>query len=158
MTAPRPGTTLIAPPADLRRKVGPPRHDAEGLKAMLAAMDKVLTDQCADYLSAAKAQIEAIAAAARAEAPGNASPSIEAQAHELRGMAGTFGLVLTGRIADQLCRRLEQPRPVNAVVIALYAEAMTASLARLGPIDETGEAVLKGLRVVEAGQARAKDA
>lgn len=152
MTAPRPGTTLIAPPVDLRRKVGPPRHDDAGLKAMLAAIDKVLTDQRTDYLNAAKTQIRAIAIAARTTSPAVSPPGIEAQAHEIRGMAGTFGLMLTGRIADQLCRRLEQPKPVSPVVIALYAEALAASLTRLGPIDATSEAVLKGLRDVEAGK------
>lgn len=150
----RPGVALITPPDTLRRKVGPPRHDAQGLAAILAAMEKVLVDRRADYHRQAETEIAAIAFAATLPDLADRLPTLQASAHELRGMAGTFGLILTGRIADQLCRGLEQGTIADAGVIKLYAAALAASLQQTGPIDATAQAVLNGLRDLETRQRR----
>jgi hypothetical protein len=77
-------------------------------------------------------------------------PAVFAQAHEIRGLAGTAGLEAAGRIADGLCKYVEAASSLGATaepaVIALHVDAISrASVAQ-------GEALKLGNRVaVELG-------
>ena len=85
------------------------------------------------------------------------------KAHEIRGFAETAGLVTTGRIADILCRYMDDmeriKKPVDAMIVALNVAAI-ARAARTEDGDvAVGEkvaaelAALVARRLADAGQA-----
>jgi hypothetical protein len=51
-----------------------------------------------------------------------------AKAHEIRGFAATAGLITTGRIAEILCRYMDDmariAKPLDATIVALHASAI----------------------------------
>jgi hypothetical protein len=84
------------------------------------------------------------------------------RAHEIRGMAETAGLVTTGRIADILCRYMDDmeriKRPVDPTLVALNVSAIGRAAraedgdAAMGDVVATELAALVARRLSDAGQ------
>jgi len=84
------------------------------------------------------------------------------RAHEIRGMAETAGLVTTGRIADILCRYMDDmeriKRPVDPTLVALNVSAIGRAAraedgdAAMGDAVATELAALVARRLSDAGQ------
>ena len=84
------------------------------------------------------------------------------KAHEIRGMAETAGLVTTGRIADILCRYMDDmeriKRPVDLTLVALNVSAIGRAAraedgdAAMGDAVATELAALVARRLSDAGQ------
>ena len=72
-----------------------------------------------------------------------------ATAHEIRGLAGTAGLVATGRIANGLCRYLDTVEMLHATpdqaVVTLHVEAMARSSRTEDDTLRHGDAVVENL-------------
>jgi chemotaxis protein histidine kinase CheA len=66
-------------------------------------------------------------------------------AHEIRGFAETAGMVTTGRIAEVLCRYMDDltrfGRPLDATIVALHVTAITRAARAEDDSVRTGEAV-----------------
>jgi hypothetical protein len=84
------------------------------------------------------------------------------KAHEIRGFAETAGLVTTGRIADILCRYMDDmeriKRPPDATLVALNVSAITRAAraedgdAAMGDAVAAELAALVAKRLGDAGQ------
>lgn len=88
------------------------------------------------------------------EAAGTDHARVFARIHEIRGFAGTAGLVTTGRIADILCRYMDDMerigKPVDATIVALHVSAI-ARAARAEDEDvRMGDAVVHELAALVA--------
>jgi hypothetical protein len=83
-----------------------------------------------------------------------------AKAHEIRGFAETAGLITTGRIAEILCRYMDDmariAKPVDATIVALHASAIARAAraehddVRMGEIVADELAALVARRLSEA--------
>jgi chemotaxis protein histidine kinase CheA len=66
-------------------------------------------------------------------------------AHEIRGFAETAGMVTTGRIAEVLCRYMDDltrfDRPLDATIVALHVRAIARAARAEDDSVRTGEAV-----------------
>jgi len=83
-----------------------------------------------------------------------------AKAHEIRGFAATAGLTTTGRIAEILCRYMDDmariAKPLDATIVALHASAIARAAraehddVRMGEIVAGELAALVARRLSEA--------
>ena len=83
-----------------------------------------------------------------------------AKAHEIRGFAETAGLITTGRIAEILCRYMDDMarigKPLDATIVALHASAIARAAraedddVRMGEIVAGELAALVARRLSEA--------
>jgi hypothetical protein len=88
------------------------------------------------------------------EAAGGDAARIYAQVHDIRGFAETVGMVTTGRIAEILCRYMDDMervgRPVDDIILSLHISAI-ARAARAEEGDEpVGEMVASELAALVA--------
>lgn len=82
-------------------------------------------------------------------------------AHEIRGFAETAGMITTGRIAEILCRYMDDMdrigKPVDATIVALHASAIARAAraeeddVRMGEAVAAELAALVARRLSEAG-------
>ena len=94
------------------------------------------------------------------EAAGKDMPRVFDIVHEIRGFAETAGLVTTGRIADILCRYMDDmqrlARPVDGHIVALHVAAIVRAAraedddVRVGEIVAGELAALVARRLCEA--------
>ncbi|HEY5338857.1 MAG TPA: Hpt domain-containing protein [Rhizomicrobium sp.] len=79
---------------------------------------------------------------------------IFAQAHEIRGLAGTAGMEAAGRIADGLCKYLSAAADLGSVadaaVIALHVDAITRASSSAGEAGKFGNRVAVELATLVA--------
>ncbi len=95
------------------------------------------------------------------QAQGNMTVVFE-KAHEIRGFAETAGLVTTGKIADILCRYMDDmeriKKPLDATIVALNVSAIGRAAraedsdAAMGDVVAAELAALVARRLGEAGQ------
>lgn len=152
----RPDVEIIPAPDDLKRKAGGGRpQSAKAIDSVLADMNRVMEAQKENYSRLVKASVERFHRLADdASMPADRRMrELRSVAHELRGIAGTFGYVLAGRIADSFCdyvAAIDDGGTPNVEVERLHASAISRSIAVEGPLDKTSLAVLEGLRHVIA--------
>jgi len=82
------------------------------------------------------------------------------KAHEIRGFAETAGLVTTGRIADILCRYMDDMyrigKPMDTMIVKLHVSAITRAAraedddVKMGEVVATELAALVARRLTEA--------
>ena len=76
-------------------------------------------------------------------------PAAFAAAHEIRGLAGTAGLVATGRIANGFCQYLDTVKRLRAVpdeaVVELHVDAIVRSSRTEDDTARYGDAVVENL-------------
>lgn len=151
-----PDVEIIPAPDDLRRKVGGGRpQNPKATEAVLDAMNNVMETQKDAYEKIVR---DAVARFQRVA--GNHGLPAEARmrqmrtvAHDLRGIAGSFGYVLAGRIANSFCdyvAAVDDGATANPEIEKLHADAIQRALSTLGPLDATSLAVLDGLRHIVA--------
>jgi hypothetical protein len=147
---------IIAPPDDLRRKVGGGRpSNPKAVESVLEEMNRVMEAQKTNFKRVVRSNVERFH---RLSEDGSLLPEhrqreMKSVAHELRGIAGTFGFVLVGRIADSFCdyiAAIDDGASPSTAVEKLHANAMSRAMAVEGPLDSTSLAVLEGLRLVVA--------
>lgn len=75
-------------------------------------------------------------------------------AHEIRGFAETAGMITTGRIAEVLCRYMDDlarfSRPLDATIVALHVRAIARAARAEDDSVRTGEAVAAELAALVA--------
>ena len=102
-----------------------------------AAARALLTLRSAETAAKAQAAMEAAVPPMRAailgyveemEAPAHDMKKLFAIVHEIRGFAETAGMITTGRIAEILCRYMDDMervgKPLDATIVALHASAI----------------------------------
>lgn len=131
-TAPDIGARFVRLPSVAERKLGadyaaPIRLDPR----ILEQMQQTIRDLGAQYAGTIKAQvgslfafIDAACMAGSAEARGQ----LYSLAHEVRGIAGTFGFAIVGRFADSLCRYMETRKSLDPTIMRFHVEAMYDAL------------------------------
>jgi hypothetical protein len=151
----RPGEVeIIMPPDDLRRKVGGGRpSNPKAVEAILDEMNRVMETQKGTYKRVVRVNVDRFHRLAEDSGlPADyRRREMKCVAHELRGIAGTFGYVLVGRIADSFCdyvAAVDDGGLANVEVEKIHANAMSRALSAEGPLDKTSLAVLEGLRLV----------
>ena len=112
---------------------------------MLAKTARVIAAKTAALRGAVLELVEEIERAARS----GDRVAMFAAAHEIRGLAGTAGLVATGRIANGLCRYLDTVEMLHATpdqaVVTLHVEAMARSSRTEDDTLRHGDAVVESL-------------
>jgi len=88
------------------------------------------------------------------EAAGGDSARVYEKVHDIRGFAETVGMVTTGRIAESLCRYMDDMeragRPVDATILALHVAAIARAARAEEGDQEIGEMVAAELAVLVA--------
>jgi chemotaxis protein histidine kinase CheA len=86
-------------------------------------------------------------------AQGDAAKLFEA-AHEIRGFAETAGMITTGRIAEVLCRYMDDltrlGRPLDATIVTLHVSAIARAARAEDDSVRTGQAVAAELAALVA--------
>lgn len=97
---------IITPPNMLKTKVGGalPALDQRAIARAEAALEK-MADQFADWINEEHARLmEAWAAYEKAPGTAAAKNELHRRAHDLKGLAPTYGYPLVGRICGTLCK------------------------------------------------------
>lgn len=88
------------------------------------------------------------------EAAGPDMTCVHATAHEIRGFAENAGLVTTGRIADNLCRYMDDmartAKPLDSHIVALHVAAIARAARTEDGDAATGDAVAAELAALVA--------
>jgi hypothetical protein len=130
------------------------RQDAQRVLKVLASQRTAELAALAMHACAAPMRAAIMAYVAELEAAGPDMAGVHATAHEIRGFAENAGLATTGRIADNLCRYMDDmaraARPPDGHIVALHV----AAIARAARTEEgdaaTGEAVAAELAALVA--------
>ena len=149
--SPRKGVQLIQPDAYPQMLSKP-----QGARALY-------TLRAPETAAKAQAAVEASMAPMRAailqyvedmeRATGDMTRLFEA-AHEIRGFAETAGMITTGRIAEVLCRYMDDMgragKPLDATIVALHVAAIARAARAEDDNVRTGEAVASELAALVA--------
>ncbi|MGB6087334.1 hypothetical protein [Parvibaculum sp.] len=128
-----PEVRFVRVPSIAERKLGseyvaPMRLDPRILDQMQATI-RSLESKYVETLSAQVSMLQVLAEPA-CKGDREAHDRLYAIAHDVRGLAGTFGFAMTGRFADSLCRYLEQGGhgKHDSTVIRFHVDAIRDTL------------------------------
>lgn len=129
-----PEVRFVRVPSIAERKLGsdyvaPMRLDPRILDQMQATI-RTLEAKYIEALSAQVSMLQVLVDTA-CEGDADARSRLYALAHDMRGLAGTFGFSITGRFADSLCGYLEQCNESewrNGTVIRFHVDAIRDTL------------------------------
>lgn len=124
---------MITPPNTLKVKVGGklPMVDQEAIKRAEAALE-ALSDQFDDWMGEELSKLDDTMAAAKAA--GYDAPSLDEvfrRAHDIKGLGTTYEYPLVSRIADSLCRLIEEDErrtPDQAPLVIAHVNAIKAAV------------------------------
>lgn len=78
-------------------------------------------------------------------------------AHDVRGLAGTFGHPIVGKFAKSLCYYMETRRSLNPTIIRFHVEAMRDALEDTHPDEKLSDETLLSLaHLIEAADCESK--
>ncbi|HEX3810691.1 MAG TPA: Hpt domain-containing protein [Rhizomicrobium sp.] len=125
------------------------RH-ALSSRETLKAAEKVMQEKSGDMREAVLSYV------AKLEAAKNSGDAglLFAQAHEIRGLAANAGLVSAGRIADGLCRYLDEAgrreATVDRAVTSLFVDAVSRASHATDDATKLGDTVARELNALAA--------
>ncbi|KAB7739496.1 hypothetical protein F2P47_12315 [Parvibaculum sedimenti] len=101
---------------------------------VLDQMQETIRELTAKYSENLKAQVGSLFSFVEPTGAGepDARNQLYSMAHEIRGLAGTFGYPTVGRFAHSLCAYLENYKPVVSTVLRFHVEAMYDALQQGG--------------------------
>jgi hypothetical protein len=148
-------TRFMRLPSVAERKLGadldaaPIRLDPRAIDHMQDTIDSLRLT----YAEALQAQIDRLVALATpaCEGYGPAREKLYTIAHDTRGLAGTFGFPLVGRIAHSLCDYLELGKRktwLDTTLVSLHASAMRDAVKTGSKNEADDEAVLRELEAL----------
>ncbi|HEX4533743.1 MAG TPA: hypothetical protein VH000_05890 [Rhizomicrobium sp.] len=125
------------------------RH-ALSSRETLKAAEKVMQEKSGDMREAVLsyvAKLEAVKGTADHDA-------LFAQAHEIRGLAANAGLVSAGRIADGLCRYIDEAgrrhATIEPAVVSLFVDAVSRASRATDDATKLGDTVARELNALAA--------
>lgn len=118
------------------------------IKTLAATYKETLVGQIASLLPL----IEAGSADA-----GEARSRLYSIAHDVRGLAGTFGLAIVGNFARSLCGYMEKHTDLDSMIIRFHIEAMRDAVTDPAPDSNLADETLRSLeRLIEAADIDAR--
>lgn len=104
---------------------------------VLEQMQQTIRDLTTKYSESLKSQVGSLFSFVEQAGDGDpeARRQLYAAAHEIRGLAGTFGYPSIGRFAHSLCGYMERYKDIRATVMRFHIEAMYDAL-KPGGADE----------------------
>lgn len=120
---------------------------------VLDQMQQTIRELGVQYAETLKAQVGSLFAFIDTACRGQHEPrgQLYDLAHEVRGIAGTFGFPVVGRFAHSLCGYLETRRAIDPTVLRFHVEAMYDALQNMQTDPSVADATLKSLeRLIES--------
>jgi HPt (histidine-containing phosphotransfer) domain-containing protein len=149
---------VITPPNMLKTKIGGalPALDQRAIARAEAALEK-MSDQFADWINEELARLlEAWAAYEKAPGTAPAKNELHRRAHDLKGLAPTYGYPLVGRICGTLCKLTgDEHGEIKAPDRLLKAHVDAVKAAVMGKIKGAEHPV--GLALVAELEAQTKE-
>lgn len=101
---------------------------------ILDQMQQTIRELTEKYAATLKAQVGSLFSFVALAGAGDADArnQLYAMAHEVRGLAGTFGYPVIGRFAHSLCSYIEGYKTIDASVMRFHIEAMYDALKQGG--------------------------
>jgi len=140
-------------PSIAERKLGPDYTAPVRLDPrILDQMQQTIRDLAVKYSETLKAQVGSLFCFVEQAGAGDveARAQLYAAAHEIRGLAGTFGHPVIGRFAHSLSSYIEQHRSLHATVMRFHIEAMYDALKPGGADEELARETLASLERLTA--------
>jgi hypothetical protein len=82
---------------------------------------------------------------------GDARSRLYAVAHDIRGLAGTFGMPIVGSFAQSLCNYMEKRTDLDSTIVRFHVEAMRDAVTDPAPDANLAGETLRSLeRLIEA--------
>ena len=122
---------------------------------VLEQMQQTIRDLGAQYAETLKAQVGSLFAFIGPACNGaaDARGELYGLAHEVRGIAGTFGFPVVGRFAGSLCGYMESRKTIDPTVIRFHVEAMYDALQNINSDPAVADATLSSLeRLIETAK------
>lgn len=138
-----------------RDYVAPVRLDPR----VLEQMQQTIRELGAQYAETLKAQVGSLFAFIEPACAGcaDARGQLYGLAHEVRGIAGTFGFPVVGRFANSLCVYMETRQSVDSTVMRFHVEAMYDALQNSDIDLATAAETLRSLeRLIETTKSEAR--
>lgn len=126
---------------------------------ILEQMQQTIRELGAQYAETLKAQVGSLFVFIEPACTGcaDARGELYSLAHEVRGIAGTFGFPIVGSFANSLCLYLEARSVVDATVMRFHVEAMYDALQNSDVDQATAAETLRSLeRLIEATKSEAR--
>jgi hypothetical protein len=128
---------------------------------VLEQMQKTIQTLAAAYSDALGAQIASLLPLIdpASECAGDARSRLYAVAHDVRGLAGTFGMPIVGNFARSLCGYMENRTELDSTIVRFHVEAMRdAATGRASDIALANETLRSLERLIDAAGPDAKSA
>lgn len=134
-----------------RDYVAPVRLDPR----ILEQMQQTIRELGAQYAGTLKDQVGSLFAFVEPACAGSAEArgQLYGLAHEVRGIAGTFGFPIVGRFANSLCGYMEERKTIDPTVLRFHVEAMYDALQNAGCDPAVAAETLRSLeRLIETAK------
>jgi hypothetical protein len=153
MPTPSTPVRFLRLPSVAERKLGPDYTAPVRLDPrILDQMQQTIRELTNKYAETLKAQVGSLFSFVELASAGDAGArnQLYAMAHEVRGLAGTFGYPIIGRFAHSLCSYIEGYKTVDATVMRFHIEAMYDALKQGGGGEVLAEETLASLERLTA--------